>query len=275
MCAAVASFISSCLGVFYTTGATPRVVENIYGQAITLFGDGIYANDAFMKVGATKGTDLVVMLVSVLLIVTIAFFSKKRFSVFIRCGLLAIMLYASSCLIFGVSFNRLFPLYLLQFGCAFFAFLLTASDLLRAKSFDSAVYEKRFTGTSVFLIIASCSVLVWLEFIVPAVMFGEPMGIIDVYTTEPTFIIDLAIIFPTVMFCGINLLNKKTVAYQLAPVLLILLTGVGVCVIFQTIVQTSLGIVLNPGQLFGLVISFVILGTISLWLNIKLLRRVT
>ncbi len=99
------------------------------------------------------------------------------------------------------------------------------------------------------------------------------MEIIDTYTTEPTFAIDLAIILPSALFCGITLLKKKAVAYQLAPVLLILLTGAGICVILQTIVQSALGFVLDAGQLFGLVISFVILGTIALLLNIKLLRR--
>jgi large-conductance mechanosensitive channel len=69
------------------------------------------------------------------------------------------------------------------------------------------------------------------------------------------------------------LIRRKTIAYQFAPVLLILLTGVAIVVISQTIVQTALGIVLNLGQLLGLVILFVILGAIALFLNIKLLKH--
>lgn len=272
VCTALAAFTSACFGVFYTTGGEPHVVTNIYGQTITLLGDGIYANDSLMKAGATKGTDIAIMLVSVLLVLTTVFF-KKRYSTFIRCGLLSILLYASACLVFGVTYNRLFPLYIMQFGLAFFAFIFALSELLQRKSFDDITYAKRLTGTGVFMIIASCSVLVWLTFIIPSAISGEPMEIIDVYTTEPTFVIDLAIILPATMYCGISLLRKKAIAYQLTPVLLTALTGVGVCVILQTIAQSSLGIVLNPGQLFGLVISFVILGTISLTLNIRLLRR--
>lgn len=112
-----------------------------------------------------------------------------------------------------------------------------------------------------------------MMFIIPSIITGNPIENIDVYTTEPTFTIDLAIILPSAFFCGIMLLRKKTIAYQLAPVLLTLITGVGICVILQTIVQTSVGIVLNAGQMYGLVISFVILGTIALFLNIKLLRH--
>lgn len=36
-----------------------RTVANIYGQEITLYGDGIYANDSLLTVGATKGTDVI------------------------------------------------------------------------------------------------------------------------------------------------------------------------------------------------------------------------
>jgi hypothetical protein len=79
-------------------------------------------------------------------------------------------------------------------------------------------------------------------------IYGQPMEIIDVYTTEPTFVIDLAIILPSVLYCGIALMKKKKAAYQLAPMFLTLLTGVGACVIFQTVMQTALGIVLEPGQ---------------------------
>ncbi|MDR1736465.1 MAG: hypothetical protein LBR85_06320 [Oscillospiraceae bacterium] len=73
VCAALAAFISACFGAFYTTGGEPHVVTNIYEQAITLFGDGIYANDSLVKAGATKGADIVIMLVSVLLVLATVF----------------------------------------------------------------------------------------------------------------------------------------------------------------------------------------------------------
>jgi hypothetical protein len=59
--AALSSVISACVGVFYTNGGAMRIVENIYGQQITLYGDGIYANNSLLKVGATKGTDIVML----------------------------------------------------------------------------------------------------------------------------------------------------------------------------------------------------------------------
>ena len=114
----------------------------------------------------------------------------------------------------------------------------------------------------------------WLTFIIPAIVSGTPKEFIEIYTTEPTFVIDLAVILPSALFCAVMLLRRKAIAYQIAPVYLILLTGVGLCVIMQTIVQTSLGIVLEAGQMFGLVISFVVLGIVAVLLNIKLLKRI-
>jgi len=147
------------------------------------------------------------------------------------------------------------------------------TDLLRKKSFEQKVYDKRWTGMAIFLIFWGCS-LQWLSYILPVVISGRPMEIIDIYTTEPTFTIDLAIILPTTIYCGVMLLKKKRIAYQLAPVLLILLTGVAVCVISQTIMHSYFGIVLNISQLLGLVVLFVILGIIALFFNIKLLRHI-
>lgn len=270
---ALLAIISSCIGVFYSFGGEQRIVENIYGQEITLFGDGVYANDSIMKVGATKGTDVVTIIIGVLLVLTVLVWKKKKYAPFIQAGLLSLILYSSTCLILGVTFNRLFLVYLFQFGCTFFAFILAMNDLLRKKSFEDCIYNKRLTGTAIFIIIGGCSVLQWMAFILPTVISGSPMEIVDIYTTEPTFVIDLAIIFPLALFCGISLLAKKTIAYQLVPVLLMALTGVGICVIFQTIVQSSLGIVLNPWELFGLVIFFVIIGIIAMILNVRLLRK--
>ncbi|MCL2050692.1 MAG: hypothetical protein FWG91_03020 [Lachnospiraceae bacterium] len=269
--AAVTAVISACFGLFYSFGGEQRAVQNIYGQTVTLYGDGIYANDSLMKAGATKGTDIAIIITAFALICIVIFLRKKPYAPFLRCGLLSIILYASTCLVMGVTLNRLFLLYLVQFGSSFFAFAISMSELLRKKSFDSGLYAKRLTGTALFIIIAGCSTLQWIAFILPAVISGEPMEIIDIYTTEPTFVIDLAIILPLALYCGVMLLKKKAVAYQIAPIILTLLTGVAVCVISQTIMQSNLGITIEFAQLLGLVILFVILGIIALFLNIRLL----
>lgn len=225
--AALSSIISACIGIFYTNGGAAGIVENLYGQTVTLYGDGIYANNSLLKVGATKGADVVMILAGVILLTLVFGFRNKKGAIHLRAGLMSLMLYASTCLIMGVSFNRLFLLYVVQFGSALFAFILSMQQLLGTETYAKEAYDRHFKGTGIFLIISACSVLVWLTSIVPAVITGQPMENIEIHTTEPTFALDLAIIFPAALFSGIMLLKRKKIGYQLAPIVLTLLAGVG------------------------------------------------
>ena len=134
------------------------------------------------------------------------------------------------------------------------------------------LYAKHLVGTGVFLIAGGCSTFIWLTFLLPVVITGQPMETIEIYTTEPAFALDLAIVLPSALYSGITLLKKEKNGYKMAPVLLTLLTGVGVCVIFLTIFQRSLGVVLSVGQMIGLVASFVVLGAIAAVLDLRLLK---
>ena len=108
--AALSSVISACAGIFCTGGSGTRTVDNIYGQRVVLYGDGIYANDSLLKAGATKGTDTVIIAVGLVLIAVLLFGRGRKAHIFIRSGLLLVILYATTCLIMGMSFNRLFLL---------------------------------------------------------------------------------------------------------------------------------------------------------------------
>lgn len=268
------AIISSSIGIFYSNGGKSFFVKNIYGEQIELYGDGIYAYNSILKVGATKGTDIVVLAISIMVILLIIFENRIKWAKIVKAGLVCILLYASICLIMGVSFNRLFPIYLIYFSSTLFSTIFNIIDVIKSECFKEEIYLKHLKGSSIFLIIGGCSVLVWLMFIIPTVFSGTPMEIIEIYTTEPTFVLDLGIIFPTAVTVGILLWKKNKTAYKLASILFTALTCVGLCVIFQTIVQIYLGIILPIGQLLGLVISFIILGGIALILNIKLLKYI-
>lgn len=270
--AALSAFASAIVGIFYSDNGAMRIVDNIYGQQITLYGDGIYANNSILKVGTTKGTDIVIIAVSITLLAILIINKNKKACMPLQSGLLLIILYDTICLIMGVSFNRLFLLYVLQFGSSLFAFILSVYHLMNTEIYQEQIYKKHLICAGSFMLISGCSVLIWLTFILPAVITGQPLDGIGIYTTEPVYAIDLAIVLPSYVFCGVALLKKKKVGYRLAPVLLTFITGVGLCVISQTIYQKLLGIVLPDGQLFGLVGSFIVLGIFAAVLNIQLLK---
>jgi len=269
--AALSSILSACIGICYTNGGMTRIVSNIYNQQVTLYGDGIYANDSLLKAGATKGTDVVTIIACFILLLIIVLRINKNAGALVQSGLLLILLYANTCLVMGVSYNRLFLLYVLQFGSSLFAFALSLREI---DVYKEQAYERSWKGTGIFIIVGGCSTLLWLLFILPTIITGQALETIEIYTTEPAFAIDLAIVFPSLLFCGIMLLKKRRIGVLITPVLLIFLTGVGACVVAQTIFQRSMGIMLPCLQWIVLVGTFVILGIVAMVLATRLLKLV-
>lgn len=263
--------ISGLVGLLYSTGGNRFTVENIYGESIELYGDGIYKYNSVLKAGGNKGTDLVMVVVAL----TFAFFTFNRLKNatyrLLQAGLLIGLLYYSTNLVFGVTFNGLFLVYILQFSLALFSTIFLLVEIVSDDTITGELQSPTPIGTAVFLIICGSSVLVWLEFIIPALLTGRPLANIEVYTTEAAFVLDLAVVLPVYVFCGIALLKRRLIGYKLTPVLLVFITIVGLTVIGQSVFQLALGVAIPPRQLFGLVLSFVLLGTIATMLNVRFL----
>lgn len=270
----VLTMISALVGLFYTTGSGTFVVENIYGESIELYGDGIYTYNSVLKVGANKGTDLVMLVVAVFFGLLTSLTQRASIYRFWQVGALSGLLYYSACLVFGVTFNRLFPVYVLLFSSSLFALVFLLSDLVREDNVPEALIRKGLKGTALFILISGSSVLVWLEFILPAVMTGAPLSHIEIYTTEPTFVLDLGIVLPAYIGCGVALLRKKAIGFKLAPILLTFILIVGLTVIGQNIFQSSMGISIPLRQLLSLVVSFVLLGIIATILNVRFYKLI-
>ncbi|OEF95698.1 hypothetical protein [Desulfuribacillus alkaliarsenatis] len=269
----VLTVISATVGIFYSTDGVPFSVENIYGETVELYGDGIYKYDTYFTAGINKGTDAVMIFIALLFMILTAIRGKATRYKYIHVGILVSILYYSTCLSFGITFNSLFPIYVLLFSASLFAIIFILSELLMKDTISAELHEKHFKGTAIFILISGSSTLVWLQFIIPAVLTGAPMEHIGVYTTEPTFVLDLAIILPTYVGCAIALYRKSAIGYKLTPVLLTFLITIGIIVIGQTLFQASMGIVIPIQELLGLVISFAILGLIAIILNIRFLKH--
>ena len=70
-----------------------------------------------------------------------------------------------------------------------------------------------------------------------------------------------------------QLLKGAPLGYLLTGVLTILLALVGAMVIAQTIMQLSIGVELSPGQLVGMVSTWIVMGGIAVWLSIVFLQN--
>jgi hypothetical protein len=267
----VLTLISAGIRVFYSTGGERFTVESIYGESIELYGDGIYKYNSVLAAGASKGTDFVMIIVAVLF----SFFTVMRKTAtkykFLHVGLLSGLLYYSINLVFGITFNRLFPIYILLFSFSLFTMIFLLNGLIKEDNISEILNSKTLKGTAIFIIICGFSVLVWLPYIIPALISGHSF---EIYTTEPTFVLDFGIILPLFLGCGILILKKKIIGYKLASIPLTLMPIIGLVVIGQSIFQILININIPIKELIGLVVSFIILGIISIILNINFMKYV-
>ncbi|GHV41412.1 hypothetical protein FACS189490_08280 [Clostridia bacterium] len=259
------------MGLFYSDGGQPRMVESIYGEIVRLFGDGVYANNSMLKATTAKGSDLVMLLVSLGLLAATLKRDAGAKARLLHCGFLVPILYYSATTAFGVAYSRMFLVYLLLFSAAFFATVAAMIDLSR--TIQPVNKDKKFTGTAIFTILAGCTGLVWLMSILPTVFTNAPLDIIEISTTEPTFIIDIGLILPTCVLGGVMLLRKKTLGYILPPIMLTFLVIIAVTVIGQTAMQLYYGVVVSLQQVIGYVGTFVAFGVIAAIINTRFLYQ--
>lgn len=250
-----------------------RIVTALDGREVELYGRGAYANHSLLRATSYMGADWAIVSVVVpLLLLASACLRKLPKSLLVCSGALMIAFYYSISLAFGAAFNRYFLLYTALFAQAGFSFgysvYLGWTSWQRKKQTQS-----RNRGTAVFLFLAGASALIWLSMIIPALISGDFSDFIDINTTEPTFVLDIGIIFPLFIVCGIALLKQREFGYHFTPVLLTFYSLVGVMVAVQTIVQHIYSIEIPLPQMIGLVASFIALGTIALILNVRFTKR--
>jgi len=259
------------MGLFYSDGGSPRFVESIYGETVQLFGDGVYANDSMFHATIQKGSDLVILLVSVGFLITTLKRNAGQKMKLVHSGLLVSILYYSATKAFETIYNRMFLLYLFMFSAAFFAFVVTMIDL--SDTIRPVKKDENHTKTAIFTMLSGCTALVWLMDILPSLFAGTPLGFITIYTTSPTLIIDIGLIFPTCITSGIMLLRNKPMGYIIPPIILTFVAVIAVTVIGQTILQLRYGVVISMQELIGYVVTFVAFGFIAVIVNTRFMLR--
>lgn len=271
ICVAILVWLSACIGLFYSDGGKPRLVDNIHGEAVELFGDGVYANNSMLKATTAKGTDLVMCLTVVgLLAVTLKRGAGPKEKL-LRGGFLVSLLYYSANTVFGIAYNRLFLLYAAMFSAAFFAFVFAVIDL--CATVRPVNGEQKCTGTAIFTMLTGCTTLVWLMSVLPTLFTDAHLDVIGVAATEPTFAIDMGLIFPTCLYGGAMLLKRRPIGYILPPVMLTFLVVMAVTVIGQTAMQLQYGVIVTVRQIIGYVLTFIVFGFAALFVNTRFLCK--
>lgn len=269
--------ITVCGVCSFQTGHAYETV-NQYGQSIKMWGAGIYAHDSFFKAPIFMGSDLTVLVV----ILPLAVITYRRLrtapSVERLIGNFAVMsllLYYSASLAFGVTYNRLHLLYIALFGMCFYfvGFLFMKLYALRCK--QKAICRYRVSkGLKVYLIMAGLSLFVaWLPDIVTSLVNKTPLDLLEVYTTEITYVLDMGIISPLI-FLTLYLLNRGDfIGYVLLRMILRVCMGVGIMLPVQTACQMFAGVSVPVPALVTKVLIFVLLGGFAVLFDVRLRRE--
>lgn len=274
---AALSIIAAATGVFYTVGGEPYEVVNQYGDAIKIYGKGIYAHDSYFKAPIFRGTDFIMLFLTVPLLLAATIWDIAKCSLksnLMLTSLLAMFLYYSTSLAFGVTYNSLHLIYIALFSSSLFAFILA---MLRFdyRQIERAIKLKTFTGIYIFLALTGAALFAaWLPDIIGALTANRSLSLIEVYTTEITYVLDMGIISPAAFIAIYLLKSKKGMGYVISTILLTICTIIGIMLPEQTAFQTWAGIILPPPVLITKVGSFVLLAIFALYFNFRLLRSI-
>lgn len=241
---------------------------NQYGHVVKIFGYGIYANDSYFKATISIGTDFCILFVLFPMFFSTYMQYRKKDDTLSEIKLIsvyAVAFYYAASIAFGVTYNQIFLVYVLLFTCSLFGMF---SHIKRVHVTQNITITK---GLQVFLIISGIALIVaWLPDIISAMLEGDTLSLIGVYTTEITYVLDMGIISPMCFVCLYLLKKKDSLGVVLLAVLLKACIIVGIMVIPQTICQMLSGVELPLPALITKVLSFVALGGFALYFNHKM-----
>ena len=272
------ALIAAGAGLFWQNGGDHFTFTTLRGQAVEMYGRGLYRYDTLFTAGTFKGTDAVTIFVGIPLLV-FAVLRYRRGSLrgaLLLTGVLTYFLYNAISMAFGAAYNSLFLVYAALFSASLFAFVLAFTSVDRQALAARISPRLPHRGIATFLIAAGLvTALVWLSEIIVPLVQGQPPTMLASYTTMVTHAFDTAVITPVVVLAGLLLLRRTGMGYLLAVTMLVLNTLVGFMVVAQTITQLLMGVELSTGQFIGIVGSFVLMSSIATWLTIIFFRNIS
>jgi hypothetical protein len=274
--AAIAALVALLAPGTWSTDPGP-VFTTTAGTKVELFGRGLYRHDSLLAASTYLGTDLVTVLV-MLPVLGFALLRAGRGSLHARLLLAAALgffVYNGAHLVFAVSFNPLFLVYVALFGCGAYALARSLTTV------DLADLERRTRpgvgrgAPAVFLAISGVILaLVWLSDLVPALPGGPTPAAIGAGTTLVTYAIDLGIVVPATLLAAVLLRRGTPAGTLVGVVLLVIQAVVGVVVAAQTLVGLAVGADLPPQAVVAFVVPFLVLAAIAILLLRRLFRAI-
>lgn len=251
---------------------------NQYGESIRMWGAGIYNHDSYFKAPIFIGSDFTI-LVCILPFTVVTFIKTNKnqnVEYHIRSfGVLSLLLYYSASLAFGVTYNSLHLIYIALFSlCFFFVALMLAKLHTVGVRIDNVCSYPFTKGMKAFLLIAGISLFVaWLPDIIPSIIRGTSLELIEVYTTEITYVFDMGIVSPIMFLAYYLMKHKNFIGYVLLRMIFMVCKGVGIMLPAQAVFQLLAGIPIPIPALITKVLIFVMLAVFAAYFEFRLKKE--
>lgn len=270
--------IATIAGLFWEDGSNSFAFTTLRGDTVQIYGHGLYRYDPKLTAIGFKASDAVTLIVGIpALVFSLLLYHRGSLrGGLLLTGTLAYFLYVYGSMAFGAAYNNLFLVYLVLLSASLFGLIFALA------SFDLKALPTHFSprlphqGIGIYLIgSGALLILIWLVLsILPALFAGKAPAEVWSYTTVITFVLDLAIIAPTLIVAGWMLHQRAPIGYLLASTLLVFIALLGTNLLFGGIVQMMAGL-MSIGQFIGFVVSFAILTLLAIGFTAILFRNVS
>jgi hypothetical protein len=262
--------------LFYTVDGQSFDFINQYGNTVKIYGDGIYKNDSYFMAPIFKGTDCTILFLAIPLLITALIIDIKNGTIKTKLFLTAIVAlfaYYSTSISIGVVYNMLHLVYIALFSCSIYALII---GFILLGNYTIKISTIMYTnGLKIFLVFCGLSLFVaWLPDIIVSLINKKSLELIEVYTTQITYVLDMAIMSPLMFICMYNLSKGNSIGYILLGIILNILIVVGVMVIIQAIFQTIAGIDLPIMAIITKVGIFIVMAIVAIYYEAKLFRNI-
>lgn len=272
---AILALIAVGAGFLWPNMGGSYTFTNLRGQAVQIYGQGLYRYDTLFTGAANRGNDLITFVLAIpLLLYALARYRQGS----LRGGLLLLgtliyFLYLYGSYALGIAFNPLFLVYIALFSATLFAFVLLFSSVDRQWLAAHLAPTLPRRGIAIFMFVSGLATLViWLQPLLDALVQNKPSPVLGTYTTTITDVLDLGLITPATFIAGALIWRRNPTGYLIAYSLLVLEIMLTPMIAAQTVSQLLAGITFTPAEIIGPMVGFATLGLFALWMMVILLR---
>lgn len=267
------SLVTTSTGLFTRSGSGPHFFVNQFGDEVAMDGYGVYAHDSLFMASISRGTDFGMLFICIPALAIALYLDYRKRTArhhLILLSVLSIFLYYGASISLGLTYNYLHLVYTSLLSSAFFA--LVAGLVHLRNEFPCLTHARSsHPGVSIFLVMISVALFAaWLPDIITSLVNQKSLELIEVYTTQITYVIDMGIIAPAAFVTSWLLRKKSWYGFVFAPMLLIMSAAIGIIVLCQTLFQMQAGIDLPLAAWITKVSIFVWMAGFAIYLVVPL-----